>query len=136
MHNVVFVCHHGGAKSLIAAEYFSRFAAERGLPLRGVSAGVDPYAEVPPPVIAGLAAKGIDVSGFTPQPLNPDTFAAAERVIHFGCDAGPLVDSGMSVDDWSDVPDVSDGFERAHDLIRQRVERLVQMIAERGSETR
>jgi hypothetical protein len=28
--NVVFVCEHGAAKSVVASEYFNKLAAERG----------------------------------------------------------------------------------------------------------
>ena len=34
---IAFVCLHGSAKSLIAAEYFNRVAIERKLPLRAPS---------------------------------------------------------------------------------------------------
>jgi arsenate reductase (thioredoxin) len=136
MEDVVFVCQHGGAKSLIAAETFSRIAAERGLGWRGVSAGLDPYDRVPEPVVAGLAAQGIDVSGFTPQPVRPDTLAAAAVVVHFGCDVAPLVPYGVSLEDWGDVPAVSEDFDRAHEAIVQRVEQLVDGIANRRSASR
>jgi arsenate reductase len=136
MEDVVFVCQHGGAKSLIAAETFSRIAAERGLGWRGVSAGLDPYDRVPEPVVAGLAAQGIDVSGFTPQPVRPDTLAAATLVVHFGCEVAPLVPDGVSLEDWGDVPAVSEDFDRAHEAIVQRVERLVEAIGRRRSESR
>jgi hypothetical protein len=41
---VLFICPHGGAKSLIAASYFNRMAAEQNLPLTVVAiAAEDPY---------------------------------------------------------------------------------------------
>jgi alanine dehydrogenase len=132
MQDVVFVCQHGGAKSLIAAEHFSRVAAQRGLSLRGVSAGVEPYTDVPAPVVAGLLKQGIDVRRYTPQQVTTDTFAAADLVVHFGCDVGALVPNGMTLEDWADVPAVSDGFDEAHEIIVQRVEHLVDEIARRS----
>ena len=36
---VAFVCLHGSAKSLIAAEYFNRLAREKSLPLRATTPG-------------------------------------------------------------------------------------------------
>lgn len=136
MENIVFVCQHGGAKSLIAAETFSRIAAERGLGWRGVSAGLDPYERVPAPVVAGLAARGIDVSGFTPQPVRAETLADAAVVVHFGCDLPPVVKEGISLEDWGDVPAVSEDFERAHEVIVERVEQLVEALAQRRSASR
>src|SRR5262245_58392682 len=101
---IVFVCQHGGAKSLIASEYFTRIAAQRGIDLKGVCVGLEPYAEVPAPVVSGLAEKGIDVSGFTPQPVTADTFAAAMQVVHFGCELEAFLQNGLTVEDWGDVP--------------------------------
>src|SRR5437868_5807570 len=86
MEKVVFVCEHGSAKSLIAAEYFTRIAAARGIDLQGIYAGLDPYAEVPAPVISGMAANGIDVSHLEPASITADTFTDAPIVVHFGCD--------------------------------------------------
>lgn len=130
MNQVVFVCDHGSAKSLIAAEYFTRLAAQRGLTLEGAAAGLDPYGEVPAPVISGLATRGIDVSGYTPKPVTPETYTNAPIVVHFGCDVSAGIPEGARIEDWGDVPAVSDGFERAHDIIAQRVAQLVAAIAD------
>lgn len=43
---VLFVCLHGAAKSVIAASYFQRLAAERGVKVRAVFAGTEPEPEV------------------------------------------------------------------------------------------
>jgi arsenate reductase (thioredoxin) len=63
---VSFVCLHGSAKSLIAAEYFNRLAIERSLPLRATTSGPEPDSEVPGNVVAGLKSRGIDVSQYRP----------------------------------------------------------------------
>jgi hypothetical protein len=60
---IVFVCLHGSAKSLIAAEHLNRLARLRGASIRGESLGLEPDADVPPNVVIGLAADGIDVHG-------------------------------------------------------------------------
>jgi arsenate reductase (thioredoxin) len=41
-HKVAFVYSHGSAKSLIAAEYFSRIAIARNLRLRAITSGPKP----------------------------------------------------------------------------------------------
>src|SRR5258708_8000092 len=61
LQKVAFVCLHGSAKSLIAAEYFNRLAVERNLPFRATTSGPEPYREVPENVVAGLKSRGIDV---------------------------------------------------------------------------
>src|SRR5436309_13438821 len=87
---VLFVCLHGSAKSLIAAEYFNRLAAARGLGARATSAGTEPDDAIPPRVIQGLRADGIDVEGRRPQrPTRADVPGAAAAVT-CACDPGLL----------------------------------------------
>ena len=39
---IIFVCEHGAGKSVIAAAYFNKLAAERGLPDRAIYRGANP----------------------------------------------------------------------------------------------
>lgn len=121
---IAFVCLHGSAKSFIAAEVLNRTAAARGLALRAASLGVEPDAELPPHVVAGLREKGYDVAGRVPVAATAAALAAYPRVIAFGCDAGPLV-PGKTVEQWAECPAVSDGFEPAWAWITARVEALL-----------
>src|SRR5258705_1734630 len=70
---VAFVCLHGSAKSLIAAEYFNRIAIERNLPLRATTSGPEPDTEVPENVVAGLKRHGIDVGQYHPALIAAET---------------------------------------------------------------
>jgi arsenate reductase len=126
---VIFVCLHGSAKSLIAAEHFSYLARARGLPLSAESVGVEPDAAVPVHVVAGLAADGIDIHGYIPRQASPDAFAAAAHVVSFGCDLGSFVPPETNVDRWDDLPAVSDGYAPARDAIVQRVEALLDRLS-------
>ncbi|MBI2207254.1 MAG: hypothetical protein HYU41_25775 [Candidatus Rokubacteria bacterium] len=121
---VVFVCLHGSAKSVIAASYCRRLADRYGVPVDVESAGVEPDASIPPKVVGGLGMDGIDVSSVTPRAAAAVDFSGATRVIAFGCDV-PGVPAGVPVEQWSDVPAVSEDFGRARDLIVARVDRLV-----------
>ena len=69
---IAFVCLHGSAKSLIAAEQFNRLATAKGLPFRATTSGPEPDAEVPANVVAGFKTRGIDVSGKTPTLIEAD----------------------------------------------------------------
>jgi protein-tyrosine-phosphatase len=129
---VYFVCLHGSAKSLIAAQHFNRLAGARGLPHRAESMGVEPDAEVPPPVIAGLARDGFEMRGYTPQALDSARLAGAGCVVSIGCELPPI-DSADRVERWNDLPLVSDGFDRARDAIIERVEQLVDALARDAS---
>ncbi len=128
---VVFVCLHGSAKSVIGASYCARLAERRGVAVEAESAGVEPDASIPPNVVSGLGADGIDVSGARPRDAAAVDFAGATRVVAFGCDV-PGVPAGVPIEQWADVPAVSDDFGRSRDAIVARVERLVADLERAG----
>jgi arsenate reductase len=129
MHQVLFICLHGSAKSLIAAEHFNRLAAAKGLDVRAASFGVEPDDAVPAPVVQGLAADGIDVRRYVPQPIEAGAFRSAMRVVSFGCEPSALPEGRTDVEGWNDLPMVSDGFDAARTAIVGRVTRLIDTIA-------
>jgi hypothetical protein len=119
---IAFVCLHGSAKSVIAAEVLTRRAAERGLALSATASGIEPDAQMPPHVVAGLREQGYDVAGRTPAAAAPERLAGAGRVIAFGCDPG-LRD--RRVEQWADCPAVSEDFGAAWRYITARVESML-----------
>jgi arsenate reductase (thioredoxin) len=94
---VLFVCLHGSAKSVIAVEHFRRLAAERGIAVDAYLAGTEPDADVPPRVVQGLLAEGIDVRGRRPRPVTRADLERASRVVTFGCELSDFVPPGLSV---------------------------------------
>ena len=127
--NVLFVCLHGSAKSLIAAEHFRRLATERGVKVEAASAGTEADREIPPKVVQGLLADGIDVRGRRPHQLTRDDVANASHVVTFACDLSDAVPAGLPLDRWDDVPAVSEDFARARDAIVARLSRLLDECA-------
>jgi arsenate reductase (thioredoxin) len=123
---VLFVCLHGSAKSLIAAEYFNRLAAARGLGARAVSAGLEPDDAIPPRVAQGLRDDGVEVGDRRPGRPMPADVEDAAIVVTFGCDLGELAASATRIDRWDDVPAVSEDFKRARDVIVARVAGLLE----------
>ena len=124
--NIAFVCLHGSAKSLIAAEYLNRRATEKGLALRAFSAGQEPDADIPPHVVKGLKDKGIDVAGRVPNAATAERLARAERVVHFGCDLKGVMKPGQPAESWAECPAVSDGFEPAWQFITKHVDDVLE----------
>src|SRR5690242_4390406 len=114
---VLFVCLHASAKSLIAAEYFNKRAAEARVPFCAVSAGTDPDQSVPPHVVAGLRGDGYDVSRVVPNRLTRELAAPARVAVSFEPDLSPYVPQGCHVERWS-VPAVSDDYAIARDAIK------------------
>ncbi len=118
---IVFVCLHGSGKSLIAAEHFRRLAVQLGQDVHATSAAADPDAQVPPKVMQGLLADGIDIRGYRPRRVTPEELAGASCVVSFGYDLGDLVPPGLTVERWDDVPEVRQDFRLARDAILVRL---------------
>ena len=123
--HVAFVCLHGSAKSLIAAEYLNRRAIAHGLELRATASGREPDPEVPPHVVEGLREKGFDVAGRTPRLATRGELAAAALVIGFGCPITDVVAAGTPCEEWADCPAVSEDFGAAWRFITARVDRML-----------
>jgi arsenate reductase len=122
---VLFVCLHGAAKSVLAAADFERLAKERRLPIAAESAGTEPDPEIAPKVLAALKAEGVDLSGQKPRLVTREMAAGATRIVAFGCALGVAGPEGAKVEQWEDVPNVSDGLPAARAAIRERLERLL-----------
>ena len=125
---VLFVCLHGSAKSVIASQYFRRFAEERGLAADTASAGTEPDAEIPMGVGRGLRGAGIDPSGLRPRLVTRTDLERASRVVTFGCDLDNIAPPGLAIERWDDVPAVSEDYGRARDVIAARVRTLVDQL--------
>ena len=122
---VLFVCLHGAAKSVLAAADFERLAKERRLPIVAESAGTEPDPEIAPKVLATLKAEGADMTGEKPRLVTREMAAGATRVVAFGCALGASAPEDGKVEQWEDVPNVSDGLPAARAVIRAHVERLL-----------
>jgi hypothetical protein len=125
---VLFVCLHGSAKSVVAAAHLRRIAGSRGLEIECTSAGLEPDDAIPPHVVAGLAADGLDSVIQAPRLVNIEMIEAADYVVSFGCELpGPPPGDRLRV--WEDVPAVSDGYGPARDAIIEHLTVLIEEIA-------
>ena len=122
---IVFVCLHGAAKSVVAAEHFKRLAAGRGLAVDVRARGTEPDPELTPAAVAGLRADGLDVGAARPRLVTPADLAGAWRVVEFGCDLTALAPAGAAIERWGDVPAVSEGYAAARDAMTARLHRLL-----------
>ena len=129
---VVFVCEHGAAKSVIAAEYFNRLAIQNGLPFRAISRGTKPDVTIPAVVKDGLARDGINVAGLVPKPLSNAEATGASTVVLLGVEL-PAETRALpkKAIEWNDIPSVSESFAPARDVIVKHVKELVDSLAQR-----
>lgn len=128
---VLFVCLHGGAKSLIAASHLERLARERGIRIHAEFAGTDPDPGLTPAAVVGLQAEGIAVRAQRPRHVTADDVRHASRVVSFGCDLGALA-PGVPVERWDDVPAVSENYRAARDVIVSRLPALLETARTSG----
>jgi arsenate reductase len=125
---ILFLCPHHAAKSVIAEAYFTRLAKQYDLPLRGDSAGTDPAEAVSPAVVDLLRSEGIDVSGRQPRHVTESELSQAQRIISMGCTSEELGVASERIEQWADVPMVSQDIFAARDAIRAHVESLVTQL--------
>jgi len=129
---VLFMCPHGGAKSLIAARYFNRMAAEKHLTYTAVAVAAEhPYEKVPANIADFLEQDGFHVRSFKPRPVSPADLRGASKVISVGCDLSKVDTRGAAVETWDDVPLVDDGLPQSAAAIRRHVIVLIDQIGSR-----
>jgi len=130
---VVFVCEHGAAKSVVAMAYFNKLAAERGLDVRAVARGADPQDKPSTSATEGLRSDGLQPSLDPPRPLMAAEIRSSARVIAFDCNQAAMKAlKGMDAC-WDDVPATSDSYARAREIIRAHVSAVVDDLVAHGS---
>jgi len=133
---ILFVCEHGAAKSVIAAAYFDKLAKERGLKHRAVFRGTNPDPTLAVAAEKGLNEDGIDTRGWKPEIVTKKDLDAASGIVTLGC-ALPGKDAVTEkVDEWNDIPSVSQNYQIARDDIVKRVQSLVDDLAKKEQEAR
>jgi len=123
---VVFVCEHGAAKSVVAAQYFNKLSSERGLAVRAIARGAEPQAALSVSAVKGLKEDGLPPDPGAPRPLTASDVRSSARVIAFDCEQ-PAMKALRGMDAcWDDVPATGDDYARARDRIRAHVEAMVE----------
>ena len=83
--HIVFVCEHGAAKSVIAAAYFNKLAADRGLSERAIYRGVSPQAKLSVATLKGLREDRLSVPTSKPRAITSDDVTSATHIVAIGC---------------------------------------------------
>ena len=82
---VLFICEHGAAKSIIAAAEFNKMAEQRGLPHRAIARGTNPDPSFSPVTVSGLRKDGLPEPKGKPQMVTAADVNRANRVVTLGC---------------------------------------------------
>jgi arsenate reductase (thioredoxin) len=127
---IVFVCEHGAAKSVIATAYFNKLAAERGLPDRATYRGANPQAELSVSALKGLRDDGLAVPSTKPSPITPGDVTKATHIFAIGCSLPAHASSSGKAESWDDIPE-DQGYAAQRDAIKKHVERLLDQLQKR-----
>jgi protein-tyrosine-phosphatase len=124
---IVFVCEHGAAKSVVAAAYFNQLARAKNLPLHAIARGTHPDSELSPAAVAGLQQDGLTPTESVPQRLLMGDFESAQKIVSF-CRLPDEFHQGVDIQQWNDVPPVSENYEEARDAIVKQLNQLLNQI--------
>ncbi|MEM7333276.1 MAG: hypothetical protein AAF490_14395 [Chloroflexota bacterium] len=128
--NVLFLCPHAAAKSVIAMTYFQDLANKADLNVTASNAGTEPDPAINPKVDQLLRSEGFNLSDFKPKHLEEGQLAAADIVVSIGCIEKEAVPTGTQFLDWSDVPMLSDDFQGSRNKILAHAKDLVTRLKE------
>jgi arsenate reductase (thioredoxin) len=121
---IVFVCEHGAALSVVSAAYFNKLARGQHLDLHAVARGTDPQHDLAISARDGLNADGVPFDRRRPQKLSPREAAQARRIITFV--SLPAEYSALApVETWNDVPPTGEGYGPARDAIVAHLRKLI-----------
>lgn len=144
--NVLILCTHNSARSVLSEAMLNALATRLGRDVRGFSAGSAPSGRINPFAIEALDRAGIDTSPYRSKswdefsvdgapPLSIvitvcDSAAAETCPVFFGGMGGQPVKVHWSYPDPSNAEGGEDGKRRAFELTRQAIGfRLLQLLA-------
>lgn len=143
--NVLILCTHNSARSVLAEGMLNHLAAKAGKDVRAFSAGSAPSGRLNPFALEALTQAGVDVTGYrskswdeftTPEapPLSIvitvcDSAAAEQCPVFFGGNGQP-VKMHWGYPDPSNAEGGDEGKRRAFELTRQAIGyRMLQLLA-------
>ena len=143
--NVLILCTHNSARSVLSEGMLNHLAARHGKDVRAFSAGSTPSGRLNPFALEALTNAGIDVSGYRSKswdefsadgapPLSIvitvcDSAAAEQCPVFFGGRGGQPVKVHWGYPDPSNAEGGDDGKRRAFELTRQAIGyRMLQLL--------
>jgi len=121
---VVFVCEHGAALSVVSAAYFNKLTQEQHLRFHAVPRGVTPQENLSQQATAGLKNDGLAPEIQKPLGLSKAEFADADRVVTFF----PIPEKYATktpVESWNDVAWGPGSYEKSRDAILKHMQELL-----------
>ncbi len=138
MTTILFVCVHNAGRSQMAEALTNRLAQERGLAVRGMSAGTVAGSRINPVAEQAMAEIGVPMASQRPKRLTAEMIKAADRIITMGCgvDAAACPAGFLVTEDWGLDDPAGQPIEKVRairDQIREKVLRLLEELSAHGS---
>jgi arsenate reductase len=127
---VVFICEHGSAKSVIAAAYFNKLAKEKNINWHAVSRGTNPDAEISPKTKKLLISENLFDDAVIPQKISQADVDTSQKVILFY----PLpeqINGGDKTLNWLEIQSVNGDYGKMRDDIVSKIIPLLSSLAKR-----
>jgi len=124
---IIFVCEHGAALSVVSAAYFNKMAREKHLDLHAIARGTEPQKDLAVSARQGLDSDGVSFEIKRPQRLSIKDTKNARRVISF-CLLPRKYHTIAPVETWTDVPPTGENYARARDAILIHLRELIQQL--------
>jgi protein-tyrosine-phosphatase len=125
---VLFVCEHGAAKSVLAAELLQRKLDELDLPIQIHAAGIDPSDAIADSVVGLIPERAWELRTRRPRRVTQQDIETASITITFNLATAALPTAPAAVLAWDDVPPLSDDPVAARAAIERHVEALVERL--------
>lgn len=125
--DVVFVCEHGAALSVVSAAYFNKIAREEHLRLHAIARGTSPQEEIAVSARHGLDQDGVTFAPPHPKALSVEDAARAKRIIAF-CPLPSKYSRLTPIETWSDVPPIAADYQVARDAILRHLHDLIREL--------
>ena len=124
---IVFVCEHGAALSVVSAAYFNKLAREQHLDLHAIARGTTPQKDIAVSARAGLKADEVPSELKRPLALSRKDAAHALRIVAFT--PIPAEYSKLApVETWDDVPPTGENYGLARDAILKHLRELIRQL--------
>jgi len=129
---IVFVCEHGAALSVVSAAYFNKIAKEKQLNLHAIARGTEPQKDLSVSARQGLNTDKVPFEPNPPQRLSTKDAMHARRIVAF-CPLPRKYHTLAPVETWNDVPPTGENYARARDAILTHLQKLIQQLESDGT---
>ena len=126
---IVFVCEHGAALSVVSAAYFNKLAKEEHLNLHAIARGTSPQQDIAVSAEKGLREDGVASETKRPEALSEKDVTGSVRIVAF-CAIPVEYSKVATVVTWNDVPPTGVDYAAARDVILRHVRELIRDLKE------